>query len=422
MMDERPPIPYGRQWIEADDVSEVVRCLEGPFLTQGPRVAEFEAALAALTGARFAIAVSSGTAALHIAALAAGVGRGDVAITSPISFVATANAMAYCGARVAFCDVDPRTGLLDVGALAAQAEALSAAGLRPKLIAPVDFAGQPVDRAGIQAIGAHFGARILEDCAHSLGARYRVGGEMFRVGGCAHADLSIFSFHPVKHITTGEGGAVLTNDARLADALRELRSHGIARNPARFARAAGDPLRGPWYYEQQTLGMNYRITDFQCALGTSQLAKLPRFLERRRVLANRYDVALAEPPLCRALEPLAQGRRDEHAYHLYVVQVRSLPLETVASVARKRLRLYEGLVARGVQPQVHYIPIPWHPYWQGPARVGSGPWPGAEAFYAASLSLPLFPAMTDSDMGRTLAALRAAVIELDQVRAPEEIA
>jgi perosamine synthetase len=409
MMKRPSAIPYGRQWIEADDVAAVVQCLEGPWLTQGPRIAEFEAGLSAATGAKFAVAVSSGTAALHLAALAAGVGRDDVAITSPISFVATANAMAYCGARVAFCDVDRRTGLLDLDSLEARVDELSAAGLHPKLIAPVDYAGQPVDRARMLAIAARCGARILEDCAHSLGARYRVGAETFLVGCCAHADLAILSFHPVKQITTGEGGAILTNDRALADTLRELRSHGITRDPERLERAVYDPLRGPWYYEQKTLGMNYRITDLQCALGISQLRKLPRFLERRRALAARYDAAFAEPPLSRALEPLSQGRRDDHAYHLYVVQVRAQPLESVSSIARRRRGLYEALVARGVQPQVHYVPIPWQPYWQGRARVGSGPWPGAEAFYASSLSLPLFPAMTDDEMNRTLGALRDAV-------------
>jgi perosamine synthetase len=409
MMKSRVPLPYGRQTIDADDVAAVARCLEDPWLTQGPRVAEFEAGLVAATGARFAVAVSSGTAALHLAALAAGVSHDDVVITSAISFVATANAMAYCGARVAFCDVDRQTGLLDLDSLESQVDQLSSAGLRPKWIVPVDFAGQPVDRARVQAIASRSGARVLEDCAHSLGARYRVGGETFQVGSCAHADLAILSFHPVKHITTGEGGAVLTNDARLADVLRELRSHGISRDPARLQRPSDDPLRGPWYYEQTSLGMNYRITDLQCALGTSQLTKLPRFLERRKALASLYDAALAEAPLCDALAPLASGRRDEHAHHLYVVRVRSQPGEPMSSVARRRRALYEALVVRGIQPQVHYIPIPWHPYWQGRARLGAGPWPGAEAFYAAVLSLPLFPAMTDDDVARTVTALRESV-------------
>ena len=191
--------------------------------------------------------------------------------------------------------------------------------------------------------------------------------------------------------------------------MRELRSHGIIRDPARLERRSDDPLRGPWYYEQQSLGLNYRITDIQCALGTSQLAKLPRFLERRRALAARYDAALAEPPLANALESLESGARDEHAYHLYVVQLKTAAREPVLSVAQRRLALYEELVARGVQPQVHYVPIPWHPYWRGRARLGAGPWLSAEAFYGSVLSLPLYPAMTDGDMNRTIGILREAV-------------
>ncbi len=410
-MKTAPPIPYGRQWIDEDDIAAVVQCLRDPWLTQGPRVAEFESALATVTGARFAVAVSSGTAALHLAALAAGIGRDDVVVTSPISFVATANAMAHCGARVSFCDVDPRTGLLDMDSLASVVDALTRAGRRPKAIAPVDFAGHPFDRAAVRAIADRCGARVIDDCAHSLGATYTVSGHEHAAASAAYSDAAILSFHPVKHITTAEGGAVLTNHAALADALRDLRTHGITRDPARMKRAPDDPMSGPFYYEQLSLGFNYRITDMQCALGSSQLRKLPQFIERRRAIASRYDACLAEPPLEGLVRPLARCGTVGHAYHLYVAQLVARPGESTRSLAGRRRRLYEELAVRGVQTQVHYIPIPWQPFWQGPSRLGSGPWPGAEAYYAASLSLPLFPAMTDDEVARVSAALREAVAE-----------
>jgi UDP-4-amino-4,6-dideoxy-N-acetyl-beta-L-altrosamine transaminase len=401
-------IPYGRQWIEEDDIAAVVQTLREPWLTQGPRGAEFEAGLAAATGARFATVVSSGTAALHLAGLGVGVGRDDVVITSAISFAATANAMAHCGARVAFCDVDPRTGLMEMNSLAELAATLARSGRRPTAIVPVDFAGQAADRTAVREVADRFGARIIEDCAHSLGARYRTGGATHPTGSCSHADAAILSFHPVKHITTGEGGAILTNDPHLAGTLRELRSHGITREPDRFERSADDPMRGPWYHEQQALGLNYRLTDIQCALGTSQLRKLPRFLERRRALAARYDEALARAPMCEWFEPLANPHPAHHARHLYVVQMRRHGAEALASVARRRRRVHGSLSARGIQTQVHYLPIPWHPFWRGSSCAPSGPWPGADAFYASALSLPLFPAMSDAEMDRTLAALRAS--------------
>jgi UDP-4-amino-4,6-dideoxy-N-acetyl-beta-L-altrosamine transaminase len=405
-----PSLPYGRQWVDDDDIAAVVACLRDPWLTQGPRVAAFEASLCEVTGARFAVAVSSGTAALHLAGLACGVGPEDVAVTSAISFVATANAMAYCGAQVAFCDVDRRTGLLDLVSLSSEAARLTASGRAPKAILPVDLGGATFDREAVRAIANRSNARVIEDCAHSLGARYRVGAKTFTVGGCAHSDAAILSFHPVKHITTGEGGAVLTNDAQIARALRELRSHGITREPGELRRAEGDPMRGPWYYEQRSLGFNYRITDLQCALGASQLRKLAAFVERRRALAARYDEAFRDEMLRAFLEPVMRsGDASDHAFHLYAVQVRARPDEAPASVAVRRRAVHDALAALGIQTQVHYLPIPWHPFWQGPTRTGSGPWPGAEAYYAGSLSLPLFPAMADGDVDRTVAALRSVV-------------
>lgn len=401
------PIPYGRQDVDEADVRAVVECLRGDWLTQGPRVAEFERGLCERTGARFAVAVSSGTAALHLAYLALGFGPGDVGVAPSITFVATANGFLYAGGRVRLVDVDPATGLIDLDALAAALVELAARGTPARLIAPVDLAGQPVDRARVRELASRHGARVVEDAAHALGATYRVGGETFRVGACAHADAAILSFHPVKHITTGEGGAVLTNDPAVHQRLLDLRSHGIHRDPERFERPADDPLAGPWYYEQASLGFNYRITDLQCALGSSQLRRLDAFLARRRAIAARYGAALGEEPLRRWFHPLEVRSGVEHAFHLYVLRVAAQPGEGVESVARRRRAVFERLRAAGILCQVHYLPVHTQPFHARSPAVEKGPLPGAEAYAASALSLPLFPAMTDAEVERVLAALRA---------------
>jgi perosamine synthetase len=334
-----PPLSYGRQWVDEDDIAAVVDCLRGDWLTQGPRVEQFEAALAAATGARHAVAVSSGTAALHLAALAAGIAPGDTGVTSAITFVASANCIAYCGGQPHFADVNPDTALVDLGSLKDRVAELTRSGRPPKLIVPVDFAGQPADLPAIRDIADGCGAKVVEDAAHALGASYMHGGTTFRAGCCAHSDMAILSFHPVKHVTTGEGGAVLTNDPGLAKRLRNLRTHGIHRDPARLTR----PDEGPWYYEQDELGYNYRITDLQCALGISQMKKLGRFVERRNAIARIYDAALAQSPLAGWLAPL--GRRPQtgvHAYHLYVVRLVRRPGETLDALALRRKAFYLG--------------------------------------------------------------------------------
>jgi perosamine synthetase len=386
-----PPgaLPYGRQWLDGDDIEAVVRVLRGDWLTQGPLVGAFEEALAAACAARHAVAVSSGTAALHLACLAAGVGPGDFGITSPITFVASANCMAYCGGKPGFADIDPRTACLDPAALDQ-----ACARRRPKVIIPVDFAGQPADLPAIQAVARRHGALVIEDAAHALGAGYEHEGEWFQAGSCAHADLAILSFHPVKHNTTGEGGAVLTNSPELLAKLQRLRTHGITRDAALLTRHDG-----PWYHEQHDLGFNYRITDIQCALGLAQLRKLDRFVERRRALVERYRAALAD----RAddLELLLEGPGKRSSYHLLVAQIRG--------GTDRRRRVFEALAARQIRCQVHYIPVHLQPWYRRHHGTGAGDFPRAEAYYAGCLSLPLFPAMADHDVDRVADALRTAL-------------
>jgi perosamine synthetase len=401
----RKSLSYGRQDISDEDIAAVVECLRGDFLTQGPRVAAFERALCEFTGARYAVALANGTAALHLAYLAFGMGPNDVGVTTPISFAATSNGMLYTGASVAFADVEPTTGLVVPEAVERVVDRLGTEGKAPKVITPVDLAGQPTDRAAILAIAKKCGARVLEDAAHSLGATYDIDGKTHRVGACAHADAAILSFHPVKHVTTGEGGAVLTNDEQLYRSLLDLRSHGIHKDPARLGRQPEDPFVGPWYHEQAQLGFNYRITDIQCALGTSQMKRLSAFVARRQAIAARYDAALATSPLSDNLVATRRLPNRGHAYHLYVVQVRARPGEDAKAVAARRKQLYLRLAEERVLCQVHYIPIPWQPYYVGNPRVVQTTYPGAEQYYAASLSIPMFPAMTDDDVDAVLDAL-----------------
>lgn len=404
----RKPLSYGRQEITEEDVRAVVECLHSDFLTQGPRVATFERLLCEATGARHAVAVANGTAALHLAYLAMGVGPGDIGVTTPISFAATSNGMLYTGATVAFADVEASTGLVRTDELERVVDGLVAEGRAPKVITPVDLAGQPTDREAVKAIAQKCGARVLEDAAHSLGATYEVGGKSFRVGGCAHADAAILSFHPVKHVTTGEGGAILTNDDALHAALLDLRTHGIHRDPARMQRSPDDPFAGPWYHEQARLGFNYRITDIQCALGASQMTRLSAFVARRQAIAARYDAALSSGPLAEQIAPARRLPNRTHAHHLYVVQVRPRAGEDVNGTAARRKAIFLRLAEERIHCQVHYIPIPWQPYYVGNPLVVQSTYPGAEKYYAASFSIPMFPAMTDDDVETVLEALQRA--------------
>lgn len=384
------PIPYGRQWLDASDLAAVARVLRGDWLTQGPAIAAFEEALARLCGARYAVACSNGTAALHLACLAADFKEGDEAITTPITFAATANAVLYCGAKPVFADVQPDTINLDPK-LAARAVTP-----RTKAILPVHFGGQPAELREFAALAKRHKLLVIEDAAHALGARQ--DGE--RVGSCKHSDMTTLSFHPVKHITTGEGGAVLTNRRDLCDRLRLLRTHGITRDPGLL-----EANEGPWYYEMQDLGFNYRITDFQCALGLTQLAKLPRFIRRRREIATEYDRAFSG---LSELEPVRERAGNEGAYHLYVVRL-----------ARPEWRrpFYEALQASGLQPNVHYIPVHRLPFYR---RRGYGKvsLPVAEGYYSRAVTLPLYPSMTATQVKRVIAAVKDAARAVCREAAP----
>lgn len=394
MVTDNKPIYYGRQSIEDDDIEAVVSCLRSDFLTQGPAVKRFEDSLCEATGAKYAVAVANGTAALHLAALAAGVGPGDVGITSTVTFVASANCLRYAGGTARFTDVDPSTGLMSIASLEERVREV-----KPKVIVPVDLTGAVSDLAAVQAIAKRAGALVIEDAAHSLGATYEVEGKTFRAASCAHADMAILSFHPVKHVTTGEGGAVTTNDQGLYDELMDLRTHGITKDAKKLQKNDG-----PWYYEQRTLGFNYRITDMQCALGVSQMKKLARFVDRRRAIAAKYDAAFAKTDRVRPLS-IPGGVRS--AYHLYVVRVASKPGEDLATIAARRKALYLSLAEKKIFCQVHYIPVHTQPDFRAHG-MGQESLPGADAYYASCLSLPMFPAMTDGDVDRVVEAVLAS--------------
>jgi len=367
------PIPYGRQHITEADIQAVTEALQSDFLTQGPKVAEFENKFAAYVGAKYAVAVSNGTAALHLCTLALGVQPGQRVITTPITFAASANCILYCGGEVHFADIDSATALIDLKAVRRLLES-HPKGYFHGLI-PVDFAGLPVNLEEARKLADEFGLWLVEDAAHSPGGFFTdsQGAEQW-CGNGQFADLSIFSFHPVKHIATGEGGMITTNRQNLYEKLLLLRTHGITKDPAKLHNNDGG-----WYYEMQTLGYNYRLPDMLTALGISQLQRADEGLARRRALATRYDTAFAELP---AVRPLATA--PGHAYHLYVIQVED------------RKELYDFLRERQIFTQVHYIPVHTMPYYQ---ELGwkLGDFPHAEAYYAHCLSIPMFPSLTDEE-------------------------
>lgn len=392
-------LPYGRQAIDEDDIAAVAEALRGDLLTTGPTVAAFERDLGDAVGAEFAVVCSNGTAALHLAALALGLGPRDAVIVPAITFLATANMARYVGAEVVFADVDPATGLMG----AAEAEAALARvpnALAARAVAPVHLAGQCADPTGIRALAERHGLHVIEDACHALGSTYDNGTA---VGAAAHADLAVFSFHPVKTIAMGEGGAITGNDPALGDRLRRLRGHGMTRAAADFVHSdlarSADAAVNPWYYEMHELGLNYRASDILCALGRSQLSKLGRFVERRRALAERYDQLLA--PLAPTVQPLGRVPGQRPAWHLYVVLI------DFDAAGRDRATVMRTLAERGIGSQVHYIPVHWQPYYRD--RYGAVDLPGAATYYRRCLSLPLYPGLADTDVDRVVSALATSL-------------
>lgn len=385
--DSIPFLPYGRQSVDEADIAAVVEVLRSDYLTTGPAVAAFEAKLARAVGAEHAVVVSSGTMALHAAYAAAGIGPGDEVVVPATTFLATANAARYVGADPVFTDVDPDTGLMSAAHLEARV------GKKTRAIVPVHLNGMPCDLQAFAACAERVGAIVIEDAAHALGASYRD-----RPVGCgAHSRMTVLSFHPVKHITTGEGGAVVTNDEALAKKLRQFRNHGMTHEAAAFE----EPSPGPWYYEQQSLGHNGRITDIQCALGCSQLDKLDGFIERRRQIAERYDRQLAG---LAGVQPVSGRSSDAvSAYHLYAVLIDFERLGVTRAQVMQRLR------ERGIGTQVHYIPVPSQPYYRRITPYDAGDYPGAVRYYQRELSLPMYPALLDSDVDRVVRELRVSL-------------
>ncbi len=394
-------IPYGRQNISEADIAAVVAVLRGDFLTQGPTVEAFERRFAARVGAQHAVAVNSATAALHLAMRVAGLGRGDRVVTSPNTFVASANAAAYVGATPDFCDIDPLTYTIDPARLAEDWCGDTRA------VVAVDYAGQACDMPAISGIARDRGAVVIEDASHAAGGAFHVGKSSTRawtIGSHPWADATVFSFHPVKTMTTGEGGMLVTDRADWAELARRLRSHGIERDPANFETAIDDEVmaeRGPWSHEMQELGYNYRITDLQCALGISQLDRLDGFLARRREIVARYNAEFAGLDWLRTPGLRHAGDAATTSWHLYTVQI------DFSALGRTRSEVMRELRAAGVGTQVLYIPVHLQPWYRRTYGYGPGKCPVAETCYARTLSLPLFPAMTEADVDHVVAQVRA---------------
>lgn len=381
-------IPYGRQEITQQDIDAVVAVLRSDFLTQGPQVPRFEQKLAAYCGVTHAVAVNSATSALHIACLALGLGEGDLLWTTPITFVASANCALYCGASVDFVDIDPETFNLDPQKLQAKLELASAANALPKVVVAVHMCGQPCDMRRIRELGQEYGVAIIEDASHAIGARYRDEP----VGNCRYSDITVFSFHPVKIVTTAEGGATLTNRADLADKMNLLRSHGITRDPKLMTKVPD----GPWYYEQVDLGFNYRMTELQAALGISQMDRLDEYVARRHQIAKCYDEQLADLPL------RSQVRANYAALHLYVIRL------NLKEIKKSHNDVFIAMRERCIGVNLHYIPVHTQPYYQA-MGFANGDFPEAERYYSEAISLPIYPSLTDADLFKVVGALKEAI-------------
>jgi len=378
-------IPYGRQDISEADIQAVVDVLRSDFLTQGPAVPTFERAVAEYCGAKYATAVNSATSALHIACLSLGVGPNDIVWTTPITFVATANCARYCGAEVDFVDIDPRTYNISVERLAEKLEKAAASGRLPKVVIPVHLCGQPCEMEAIHALSKQYGFRIIEDASHAIGGRYKDEP----IGNCRYSDITIFSFHPVKIITTGEGGMALTNCPELANTMVRLRSHGITRNAAEMTHVPD----GPWYYQQIELGFNYRMTDIQAALGLSQLQRLDVLVAKRHSLAKRYEELLKD-----FVTTPWQHEDSYSGLHLYVIRLQKDAIKAGHRVVFERLRV------AGIGVNLHYIPVYRQPYY---ACQGFNPsdFPEAERYYAEAISLPMYPGLTEEQQSEVVQRL-----------------
>lgn len=384
-------IRYGQQDITQADIDAVIGVLRSINLTQGPNIPAFERSVIAHTGAKHAVAVNSATSALHIACMALDLGPGDWLWTSPNTFVASANCALYCGAQVDFVDTDPRTYNLCPAKLEAKLTAAEKSGRLPKIVVPVHLTGQPCDMAAIHALGQKYGFKIIEDASHAIGGKYK--GEP--IGNGRYSDITVFSFHPVKIITTAEGGMALTNNDELATRLGLLRSHGITRDPALMT----ESMHGPWYYQQVALGYNYRMTDMQAALGVSQMTRLDQYVAKRHEIAQRYNQLLSNLPIT-----LPWQHPDSYsAYHLYVIRLQLDKINTT------HLQVFEALRAKEIMVNLHYIPVHTQPYYQ---QMGfkHGDYPEAEQYYREAISIPMHPTLTESEQDTVINALKEALV------------
>lgn len=391
----RPIIHYGRHNINQDDIEAVVAILRSDFLTQGPAVPQFERTVAQYSGAQHAVAVNSATSALHIACLALELGHGDWLWTTPTTFVASANCALYCGAKVDFVDIDARTYNMCPEALAQKLVAAEKTGTLPKVVVPVHLCGQPCDMARIYALSQRYGFKVIEDASHAIGAKYRAagpGGDFEPVGNCRYSDITVFSFHPVKIITTAEGGMALTNNPLLANRLQRLRSHGITSDPAEMQPRPADEI---WNYQQVRLGYNYRMTDIQAALGVSQMERLQAFVDQRHRIAERYDAELADLPI----QLPWQSPDSYSSYHLYPIRVRP----EVSCVSQREL--YNSLLVAGIIVNLHYIPVYRQPYYEA-MGFKAGYCPEAETYFRQAVSIPIYPSLTEVEQCWVVQALK----------------
>jgi len=385
-------IPYGKQNISQEDIDAIVEVLKSDFLTQGLAVPDFEQAVADYCGAQHAVAVNSATSALHIACLALGVGKGDCVWTTPITFVASANCALYCGATVDFVDIDPQTYNLSVERLAEKLALAEKTGKLPKVVIPVHLCGQPCDMGGIYALSQQYGFKIIEDASHAIGGKYK--GKP--IGNCLYSDITVFSFHPVKIITTGEGGMTVTNDVNLAKKMRLLRSHGVTSSPEDMQ---ARPTQEIWNYQQIDLGFNFRMTDIQAALGSSQMTRLDSFVEKRHSIALRYNNELAGLPI---QIPMQQGD-GYSSYHLYLIRIKQKEIGT------NQRQVYDAMQVSGINVNLHYIPVYRQPYYEA-MGFKAGYCPVAEEYFHEALSIPIYPTLSDTDQAKVIRMLHDTLV------------